>query len=509
MITMNKTKIEKIIAIAKRRGFIFPTAEIYGGFSGFYDYGPLGCRMKNKIEKSWRDFFLDENVFEISTRTIMPEVVWEASGHLKSFVDPLTQCKSCKSMFRADNLIEEASGEFVEGLEPERLTELIKEKKIACPRCGGELSDVRVFNLMLKTFVGPVESSVANAYLRPETAQGMFTNFSSVAKAMRAKLPFGIAQVGISYRNEISPRQWIIRLREFNQMEIEMFVHPKRLNECERFAEVAKTKLRLLTHEQQKRGGDAVEITAEEAVAKGLLPNKWMAFFLAKEILWYHSLGIPLHALRHRHMLPEETPHYSKGNFDMEIKFDFGWKEVVGNAYRTDFDLQTHMKHSGKDLTLVDSAGEKIVPHVIEPSFGIERTFYGVLLYCFRESDKERDWSWFAFPPKIAPYTAAIFPLVNKDGLPEKAKDVYNQLKQCYDVYYDDSGSIGKRYARADEIGCVTTLTIDYQTLKDDTLTIRDRDTTQQIRVHIKDLKNILWKILEGEKLEKLGILIK
>ena len=503
MINMEK-KIDKVISIAKRRGFVFPSSEIYGGMSGFYDYGPLGTMLKRKIENSWREFFLEDNIWEISSRTIMPRSVWEASGHLKDFIDPITQCKICKSMFRADHLIEDCIGKFVEGMKPKELTKIIKEEKIKCPKCGGELDKVRIFNLMLKTNVGPVESTIA--YLRPETAQGIFINFKNILMATRAKLPFGIAQFGISYRNEISPRQWLIRLREFNQIEIEMFVHPKRLNECPKFSEVAKKKIKLLTREGQKKGEDAKTITAEAAVAKGLLPNKWMAYFLVKELEWYQSLGVPLEALRHRHMLPEETPHYSKGNFDLEIKFDFGFKEVVGNAYRTDFDLKTHMKHSNEDFTIVEN-GEKVLPHVIEPSFGVDRTIYAVLLYCFREDG--RGWSWFAFPPKIAPYTAGILPLVNKDGLPEKAKEVYNQLKGCYDVYYDDSGSIGKRYARADEIGCVTTLTIDYQTLKDGTLTIRDRDTTRQIRVHIKDLKNVLWKILEGEKLEKLGTPIK
>jgi len=500
-------EIEKIIDIAKKRGFIFQSAEIYGGISGFFDYGPLGTVMKNKIENFWREFFIksDINVFEISSRTIVPEAVWQASGHLKDFVDPITQCNSCKSMFRADSLIEEQSGMFVEGMKADELTGLIKEKKIKCPKCKGSLSDVKIFNLMLKTNVGPVEGTVA--YLRPETAQGIFTNFKNILNSTRAKLPFGVAQNGISYRNEISPRQWIIRLREFNQIEIEFFFNPKKA-EYTKFSEIGKKKLRIVTREEQKKGGNAVEMTAAEAVKREIVPNQWMVYFMVKEMEWYQQLGIPLDALRHRHMLPEETPHYSKGNFDMEIKFDFGWKEVVGNAYRTDFDLQTHMKHSGKDLAVVED-GEKVVPHVIEPSFGFDRTFYAILLHCFVE-DKKRGWDWFRFPAKISPYVVAVYPLVSKDGVDEKAKEVFNGLKCCFDVFYDEAGSIGKRYARADEIGTNYCVTVDYQALKDDTVTIRDRNSAKQVRIGIKKLADIIWKLAREEiEFEKAGKMIK
>jgi glycyl-tRNA synthetase len=499
--------IEKIIDIAKKRGFIFQSAEIYGGLSGFFDYGPLGTIMKNKIENFWREFFVksENNIFEISSRTIAPEPVWQASGHLKDFVDPITQCRSCKSMFRADNLIEEATGKFVEGTKADELTKIIKENRIKCPKCKGTLSDVRIFNLMLKTNVGPVEGT--NAYLRPETAQGIFTNFKNILNSTRAKLPFGVAQIGISYRNEISPRQWIMRLREFNQMEIEFFFNPKK-PEYPNFSEIAKKKLKIVTREEQKKSGKAVEMTAEDAIEKQIIPNQWMVYFMLKELDWYQQLGLPVEVLRHRHMLPEETPHYSKGNFDMEIKFDFGWKEVVGNAYRTDFDLQTHMKHSGKDLAVAED-GEKIVPHVIEPSFGLDRTFYGILLHCFVE-DKKRGWDWFKFPAKIAPYIAAVYPLVSKDGLPEKAKEIFNSLKGCFGVFYDEAGSIGKRYARADEIGTNYCITIDYQTLKDNTVTVRDRDSTKQIRVEFKKLPEIIWKLTNKEiEFEKAGKLLK
>jgi glycyl-tRNA synthetase len=500
---ISKKIAEKVIEICKRRGIIFPTAEIYGGVGGFFEYGPIGVLLKRKLENYWREFFVksEENIVEIEGCVVLPDYVWDASGHLKNFVDPLTQCKKCKAMHRADNLIEEETGKFVEGLSVEELTKIIREKKLKCPKCGGELEDVKLFNLLLKTEIGPIEGEKAS--LRPETAQNIFMNFKRVFNAARGKLPFGIAQVGKSFRNEISPRQFLIRLREFNQCEIEMFIDPQKLNDCPKFNEVANTKIKIYTREAQKSGGNPIELTAKEAFEKGIIPNKWLAYFLAKEFIWFQSLGIPAEALRFRHMLPEETPHYSKGNFDLEVKFDFGWKECVGNALRGDYDLKQHMKNSKEDLSVTIN-GRKILPFVIEPSFGIERPLAAILLYCFREG-KERGWSWFAFPPKISPYVAGVFPLVNKDDLPEKAREVYNILRECYDVYYDDSGSIGKRYARADEIGCLTAITCDYQTLEDDTVTIRDRDTTIQIRANIKDLKNILWRVLEGEKLERLG----
>jgi glycyl-tRNA synthetase len=501
---ISKETAEKVVEICKRRGIIFPTAEIYGGVGGFFEYGPIGVLLKRKFIDYWRDYFIksEENIVEIEGCVVLPDSVWEASGHLKSFVDPLTQCKKCKAMRRADELIQEKTGKFVEGLSTEELTKIIREEKIKCPKCGGEFGDVKLFNLLLKTQIGPVEGESAS--LRPETAQNIFINFKRIFNTARGKLPFGIAQVGKSFRNEISPRQFIVRLREFTQCEIEMFLDPEKLNECPKFDEVANVKITIYTREAQKSGSEPFEITVKEAVEKGIVPNKWMAYFMAKEFLWFQTLGIPREALRFRHMLPEETPHYSKGNFDLEIKFDFGWKECVGNAYRSDYDLSQHMKHSGEDLTVVTKEGRKIIPHVIEPSFGVERPLLAILLYCFREG-KERGWSWFDFPPKIAPYVAGVFPLVSKDGLPEKAREVYNMLRKDFDIFYDESGSIGKRYARSDEIGVLSSITIDYQTLKDDTVTIRDRNTTNQVRVKINDLKNVLTKLLEGERLEKVG----
>jgi glycyl-tRNA synthetase len=486
-------QFDRVIDIAKRRGIIFQSSEIYGGISGFFDFGPIGCLMKRKIVDSWREFFLtpEDRIYEMETCTIMPEQVLRASGHLKDFIDPATQCKGCNSIFRADNLIEESTGQFVEGMDPVELTRIISEKGVKCPKCGGELGPTRIFNLMLATNVGPVEGSIA--YLRPETAQGIFVNFKNICGSTRAKLPFGVAQVGTSYRNEISPRQWLIRLREFRQMEIEMFINPK-AEEPPQLRQFSHVKLPILTREAQAGGGQPIELSVEESLK--VLPNKFLAYFMAKELLWYQQLGIPKGAIRFRHMNPNETPHYSKGNFDMEIRFDFGWKEIVGNAYRTDFDLKTHMANSGKDLTCLEGE-EKVLPHVVEPSFGIDRTFYALLLYSYR--DDGRGWEWFAFPPRIAPYLCAVFPLVSKDGLPERAEGIYKGLRSDFDATFDSSGSIGRRYARSDEIGIPYCITCDYQTLEDSTVTIRNRDDSSQVRTSVGDLPEVLGGLMRGD----------
>jgi glycyl-tRNA synthetase len=488
-------KVEKILQIAKKRGFVCASNEIYGGLSGFYDFGPIGFSLKRKLIEYWRDFFVrsEDNIFEIETSLIMPERVFEASGHLKGFVDPITQCKKCRDVFRADNLIEEKTKLFVEGLSSEELTKIIREKNIRCPKCGGELDDVKVFNLMFSMNVGALGDT--KGYLRPETAQGMFVNFKNVLVATRAKLPFGIAQIGKSFRNEISPRQWLIRLREFTQAEIEFFINPEEKS-FEKLREYENVKIRVLSREAQKTGKPEEEMTVREALEKGIIPSEYMAYFIAKEQLFYESLGIPKEAIRFRHMLPEETPHYSKGNVDMEILFDFGWKEVIGNAYRSDYDLKRHAEYSKTDLSYVLDNGRKIIPHVVEPSFGIERTIYAILLYSFVE-DKERGWDWFKFDPKVAPISIAVFPLLNKKEMIDKALEVFKLLKVKFDAIFDKSGSIGKRYARSDEIGIPYAITIDHQTLEDNTVTIRDRNTTQQERAKIEELVEKLNNLLK------------
>lgn len=502
------SKMEEIQKICLNRGIIFPTAEIYSTISGFFDYGPVGTLLKRKFIDYWREFFVkpEDNILEMEGSIILPERVFEASGHLKSFVDPITQCSKCKSIQRADDLIQEKTGKFVEGKPVKELTEIINKEKIKCPRCGGPLGEVKFFNLMLKTDISPVRGQTA--YLRPETAQNIFTSFQRLFRVARSKLPFGVAQVGRSFRNEISPRHFIIRVREFNQVEIEMFYDPQK-PECKNFDEVKNKRIVIFTRETQKKNLKPVTMTAEEVLKKKIVPSEWLVYFMAKEFEFYKSLGIPEDCLRFREMLKEETPHYSAGNYDLEIKFEFGWKETVGNAIRTDYDLKNHMKNSGVNLTVLTDDNRKIIPFVAEPSFGIDRTIAGILLHCFVE-DKQRGWNWFKFPANIIPYPVAVFPLVNKNGIPEKAREVYNILKKEFDVLYDDSGSIGRRYARADEIGTIFAITIDYDSLENDTCTVRHRDTTKQIRVKIKDLVSTIKKLINGEiEFEKVGILVK
>jgi glycyl-tRNA synthetase len=484
--------MEEVQKVCMSRGIVFPTAEIYPNISGFFEYGPVGFLLKKKLVKGWREKFIKphDNIVEVEGSLILPENVLKASGHLDSFVDPITQCKKCKSIHRADHLIEDKLGKFVEGKSEKELTDIIRKGNLKCPDCGGELMDVRVFKLMLKTEISPVGGQTG--YLRPETAQNIFTDFNRVFRVSRTKLPMGIAQVGKSFRNEISPRYFIVRVREFTQMEIEMFIDPQD-QKCPLIENVMNAEINLLTRESQKSGGSAVKIKIKDALQKKMITNEWLAYFLANEFEFYKNLGIPEDALRFRHMLPEETPHYSGGNYDLEIKFDFGWKETVGNAMRNDHDLKSHMEQSGKDLTVAMDDGRKVVPHVVEPSFGVERTIAGILLHNFVE-DKERGWNWFKFPPKIAPYLAAVFPLVKKDGLAEKATKIFNDLKPCFDVFYDQSGSIGKRYARADEIGTPFSVTIDYQTMEDGTVTVRNRDTSKQERIAVDKLKDFLWE---------------
>jgi glycyl-tRNA synthetase len=497
------TLTEKINDVAARRGIFYPTAEIYGGVAGFYDWGPVGTSLRRKIIETWRDFFVrsEDNVYEIDGSTILPYSVLKASGHVEHFTDPKVECKKCKKVFRADHLIEEATGRNVERLSLDEMTKIIQEEKIKCPKCGGDLSEVKPFRLMFGVGIG---AEGAEGFLRPETAQNMFTAFKRVFSTMRGSLPFGLAQIGRSYRNEISPRQGIFRLREFTQMEVEFFVDPRQLNNHPRFSEVKDVRIRILPRESQEKAkeqgdGEIVDVTAQEAINEGLVPNQCVAYYIAKETLFYTSLGIPRDKLRFRYMMPEETPHYSGGNLDLEVELSTGWREMMGNAYRQDYDLKSHAKASGEDLSVtLPGEEERIVPHVIEPSFGVERIAVCVFELCFREGD--RDWTWFQFPPKIAPFEVIVIPLMRKDNLPKKAREIYMTLKaQGFDVMYDEKGSVGKIYARADEIGIPYAITVDYTTLEDNTVTIRDRDTVKQVRVKVEELPLIIRKLIEGK----------
>ncbi|MEM1922610.1 MAG: glycine--tRNA ligase [Nitrososphaerota archaeon] len=486
---------DKIVQLALRRGFFNPTAEIYRAPAGFYDLGPLGALVKSNLVSFWIDEFVRREtsyeVFLIDGSLILPYDVLKASGHVDKFSDPKASCKSCGRIYRVDQLIEEALGLKVEGKSLEELEQIVKTRGVRCPHCRGELSDFREHHLMFKLSVGGAEES---AFLRPETAQNIFLNFKRITYGMRAKLPFGVAQVGKSFRNEIAPRQSVIRLREFSQMEIELFFAPNDERGPRGFEEVADTEIRILTREEQLHGGEEpIELKAGDAVAEGIVPNRFLAYYLAKEVRFFKLLGIPPENTRFRHLLPEETPHYSGGNFDLEVKFSFGWKEIVGNAYRRDYDLTVHSRGSGEDLS-IDNNGVKMIPHVVEPSFGVERIIYAILEHSYREG--ERDWPLLKLPRIISPIKAAIFPLLDRENLTSKALDVYYALKRsrkAIPVYYDDRGSIGRRYARADEVGVNLCITIDYQTLQDDTVTVRDRDTAEQARVKISDLEDLIY----------------
>ncbi len=421
--TTQNSKLEKIVSLAKRRGFIFPGSEIYGGLSGFYDFGPVGVELKFNIKQEWWNGIVRkrDDVVGISAAIIMNSKAWEASGHLSGgFTDILVECKKCHQRFKADDF------------------------ENVCSNCGGkEFTEPRRFNTMFKTFAGPAEDSASAVYLRPETTPGIMVNFKNVLDTTRIKIPFGIAQIGKAFRNEINPKDYIFRTREFEQMELEYFVEP---------------------------------VKAEEHF------KEWVDL----RFKWYEDLG--LKNIRKREQSKEERAHYSNATIDIEYEFPFGWKEIEGVANRTDFDLKAHSKHSGEDLSYSDESGEKFIPYVIEPSSGVERLALAFLCDAYQE---EKDRVVLKLHPKLAPFKVAVFPLLaNKPDLVSKAMSVYEDLKKDFVAAWDDRGNIGKRYYSQDEIGTMWCVTIDHQTLEDDTVTIRDRDTTKQERVKIPELKN-------------------
>ena len=497
---MTKSLLDNVMAICLRRGVLFPTAEIYGGLAGFYDFGPIGTRLRNNLLNLWRQHFIESQdfVYEISGTTLLPAPVFKASGHLDHFTDPSAEC-SRGHITRVDQLIEEKLKIPAEGKSNDELAEILREKKLRCPVCGEPLSDVKSFGLMFGTSVG---GERRQAFLRPETAQNIFLAFKRVQAATRAKLPMGVAQIGKSYRNEISPRQSVVRVREFGQMEIEYFVNPNELDDCPLFSELKNVELSIVTQEAQQAAAEkgtteytSTRVSVEDAFTQGIVPNQWMASILGNEMAFIPQLGIAKEAIRFRHMRPEVTPHYSGGNFDLEIKLSIGWKEVIGNAYRRDHDLQSHMKGSQKDLS-IDVEGTKVIPHVIEPSFGIERLLYCILEHTYRPKDETRGWSWFQFPSQIAPYDAVILPLLTRPELEEIARKLYTKCRSNgLAVIYDEKGRIGRRYARADEIGIPSAVTIDPQTIEDDTATLRSRDTAEQVRRPLKEIPRLLQEM--------------
>ncbi|NMC77656.1 MAG: glycine--tRNA ligase [Candidatus Methanofastidiosa archaeon] len=483
-------KSDEIMDVALRRGFIFPSSEIYGGISGFYDYGHLGTLMRKKWENEWRRHYLGlhPNFFEIDATHIMPRNVFVGSGHLENFNDPLTECEKCHSRFRADHLVEEFLERSAEGMSANEMSRLLKESNIPCPKCGGHLLDVKMFNMMFEIAVGATgESEVA--YLRPETAQGAFLAFKRSFNTLRGKLPMGLAIVGRAYRNEISPRQGFYRLREFNQAELQIFFDPDTIEEHPEFDTIKDVKLRMFPL-QNRSSGEVDDITASDLNKNYGIP-KFYIYHLAKiQEFYLDKMNIPRELFRFRELSEDERAFYNKIHWDVEVYTESlgGYKEMGGLHYRTDHDLGGHQNASGERLD-VNIDGKKFVPHVLELSFGVDRNFWTLLDIFYKD---EGDRKVISLPKEVAPFRAGVFPLQKKEDLEKVAKTVYDNLRQCYDIFYDDSGSIGRRYRRQDEIGTPYGITIDFQTLEDNTVTIRERDSMNQHRVKIEDIwKNI------------------
>ncbi len=482
----------KAMSIVSRRGIFYQSFGIYKEIGGFYDYGPVGVRIRRNIENAWRRLFVDMlQAIEIESSSIMPEAVFEASGHLSTFTDPMTKCKVCNTPYRADKLLESfyekkhdyKSMEEVKKLSLEELDRKIREHGIKCEKCGGELGKVEKFNLMFQLKIGPTGSETG--YLRPETAQGIFVDFRDLFKTQGLKMPALIAQVGKSYRNEISPRQQLVRMREFTQMELELFFDPEEEEKDIGFIELEKvldTKISFIKSGEE----EAIKASLKELLESKSIPNKYFALLLYLENRLMQEIGFDEKAYRFRELEKEELPHYSKGNVDLEVNTEYGFIEVAGNAYRTDYDLSSHARVSGVEITVVNN-GRKFVPHVVEASMGLDRLLFSIIENSVVSGDRE--WDWLRLKESIAPYKYAVFPLQKDDKLLKKARELAKMLvEKGVSAYYSDSGSIGKRYAKADEIGVPYCITIDYQTLEDDTVTIRNRDDSKQIRKGIAEL---------------------
>ena len=562
----------KVMNIAKKRGYLWSSFEIYSGSAGFFDYGPLGAILKSNIIEKWRKYYIvQEGFYEIESPTIMPEEALKASGHVDHFTDPMTECKECMEVYRADHIIEDAIDQEVEGLEDQRLTEILSENNIVCPKCGGHLTHVWSYNLMFQTLIGA--KGKKTGYMRPETAQGIFIPFKRLLRFFRGKLPFGVVQIGKAYRNEISPRQGIIRLREFTQAEAEIFVDPS-IKTHPKFHNLADDTLTLFSAENQMNSRKLEKIKAKKAVDDGIISSEILTYQLCLAARFLSDLGIPSEVIRFRQHLPTEMAHYAIDCWDVEVQTDrFGWIEIIGIADRTDFDLKSHSTHSKEDLSvfieydepktisklgvkpdmkkfgplfkgdapkILESLksldadyikkafeedgkfklelegktheitpdiisfeehdevirGEKVLPHVIEPSYGIDRIIYSVLLHSYNEDE---DRTYLKLDKQIAPIGVNVFPLVNKDELVETANQIRDEFRNHGIIAeYDGSGTIGRRYARADEIGVPFAVTVDHETLENHTVTIRNRDDLKQIRKPIKDIYSILIDLLEG-----------
>jgi len=459
--------MDELTSLCKRRGFVFSGSEIYGGLANTWDFGPLGVELRNNIKRAWWQHFVRErpDMVGLDGGILMNPRVWEASGHVAEFNDPLVDCKECRSRFRADNLIEDATGQTVEGKSFEAMSSLIGEAQIACPTCGKHnWTPVRAFNMMFRTQIGPVDESATTTYLRPETAQSIFVQYKNVMQSSRVKIPFGIAQIGKVFRNEITPGNFIFRLLEFEQMEIEYFIKPE-------------------MWEQQF--------------------EDW----LAEQQRFIRSLGIMPERIREREHSAEELSHYSKRTVDLEYLYPIGWKELTGLAYRTDFDLNKHQEHSGEDLTYFDQLrNERYLPHVIEPTMGVDRLMLMVLCDAY-EVEETADAKGEAasrvimrFHPSIAPYTVAVLPLSKKEELTAVSEPLYAALRRNFSTEYDETQSIGRRYRRQDEIGTPWCVTVDFESLEDQAVTVRHRDSMEQVRVPIAEVVALIQSRLDASR---------
>jgi glycyl-tRNA synthetase len=506
-----KFGIEEMSAYCRNKGFIYLNSEIYGGMKGFFDYGPLGCELKKNIKDAWWKFHVQdrEDIVGIDGSIITHPKVWEASGHLANFQDLMLECSKCKEKIRADTFIEEKLNIAADGLKADEINKIVNDNQLNCEKCKSSFKEVEGFNLMFSTEVGPKSTKENIAFLRPETAQLMFVDFKQVVETSRLKLPFGIAQIGKAFRNEISPRNFLFRCREFEQMEIEYFIHPRDINKCDYINEVLDHKILIYSSEMQdkKENTEGVIMSIKEALDSNIIKTQWHAYWLTLEHQWFINLGAKPNNFRIRQHVDKEKCHYALDTWDLEYKFPFGWKELQGIANRTDFDLQQHIKHSKHDLSLFDEESkEKIVPHVVcEPSQGVDRAFL-VFLFDAYEYDQEKGNIVLHLSKKIAPIKLGFFPLVNKNN--EYARQVFKEIQKEFPSTYDKSGSIGRRYARADEIGIPYCITIDFDYVEKGTLTIRDRDSTKQIIIEKDKLKETLRKLINSEiEFEKAGII--
>ncbi|TLX66015.1 MAG: glycine--tRNA ligase [Thaumarchaeota archaeon] len=471
---------DQIMQLALERGFYFPSCEVYvDAQAGFWEYGPSGVSLKNKFVELWRrELVRRDRMMEIDGSQIMSQSVFVASGHLSSFADPIVTCQKCKSIFRADKLITEITSMVVpESADLSEFDKIILEKNIVCPRCKGRFDNAHKFNMMFKVDIGPESES---AYLRPETCQSIFVDFPRLYKTMRGKLPIGIAQIGKSFRNEISPRQSLLRLREFYQAEIEVFCNPNKLDNLEKFSEVENTELRIMVGENIKT------MTCKQSLDSGVLPNKLVTYYLGLLTEFYQKTGIDVTKSRLRKLGDKEKAFYASVAFDFEVETSTGWLELVACNYRSDYDLKSHANVSKEKFEVLDD-DVKVLPHVFELSMGIDRSLYTILEHSFQD-DKKNDRIVLSLKPYLAPVQVGILSLVKKDGLAEKAEEIFLNLRTKYDTFLDHSGAIGRRYRRLDEVGAPFAVTVDHQTLQDGTVTVRERDSMNQERIKISDL---------------------